>query len=202
MDIQGRASLEDRSDVAIAYNVFSSQECNHIIQIAENLGFERAKIIGDDGNADGSADLRTNDISYLTRTDETQFIYDRLFQRITRVNNLHFQSGIFALGDVNVCRYDSTKQQHYGWHVDQMMVKDNGAFQRKLTTTTLLNDRSEFEGGLLQVNLASKNCDWDHGPQHIGDTSVFPSFAVHRVTPVTKGVRYSMVAWFLGPKWI
>ena len=32
-----------------------------------------------------------------------------------------------------------------------------------------------------------------------GSVIVFPSFVWHRVKPVTKGVRYSVVAWYGGP---
>ena len=199
VDNEGRASLEDRAHVVIAHNVFSSEECRHIIQIAENIGFERAMTVGDD-HGPCVDDIRTNDISHLTRSPETQFIYERLFQKISHVNNRHFQTAVFALGEITVCRYSSTSQQHYGWHVDQMLVQDTDKFQRKLSTTTLLNDPDQFEGGCLNVALA----DWDadHNPGRAGDTTVFPAFTTHRVTPVTKGVRYSMVAWFVGPKWI
>jgi PKHD-type hydroxylase len=29
----------------------------------------------------------------------------------------------------------------------------------------------------------------------------FPNFLLHRVTPVTRGTRWSLVAWIMGPRW-
>mgnify|MGYP003351822367 FL=1 len=61
----------------------------------------------------------------------------------------------------------------------------------------LLNDG--FEGGLFQINkgLESK-------PETIemikGRLLLFPSFIIHRVTPVTKGIRKSLVTWVEGPR--
>ena len=80
---------------------------------------------------------------------------------------------------------------HYDWHTDTH-VFDNGK-QRKLSVSVLLNDPSEFEGGSF---------DFDDGEENLlksrGSILVFPSFLRHRVTPVTKGVRYSAVSWIAG----
>jgi len=90
-------------------------------------------------------------------------------------------------------RYKSSDEGHYDWHMDAI-IPENG-IQRKLSISILLNDPSEFEGGVLQFkgmedqNLLNKQ----------GSIIVFPSFIEHRVTPVTKGVRYSAVTWASGP---
>ena len=34
-----------------------------------------------------------------------------------------------------------------------------------------------------------------------GRVLIFPSFLPHKVTPVTKGVRKSLVTWMEGPAW-
>lgn len=90
-------------------------------------------------------------------------------------------------------RYKSVDEGHYDWHMDAGAPK-NG-IQRKLSCVILLNDPSEFEGGILQLkgmedrNLLDKQ----------GSIIVFPSFVEHKVTPVTKGVRYTAVTWASGP---
>jgi PKHD-type hydroxylase len=90
-------------------------------------------------------------------------------------------------------RYKSSDQGHYDWHMDAA-VPVNG-YQRKLSISMLLNDPSDFEGGVLQFkgmedrNVLAKQ----------GSIIVFPSFVEHRVTPVTKGVRYTAVTWVNGP---
>ena len=59
----------------------------------------------------------------------------------------------------------------------------------------LLNEKSEFEGGDFEM-LVKSNADKIE--LNKGDVVVFPSYFLHRVSPVTKGTRYSVVAWALG----
>ena len=70
---------------------------------------------------------------------------------------------------------------------------------RKLSMTVLLNDN--YEGGEFQFATYNKEKCTIDTPEFnkIGSIVVFPSDVEHRVTPVTKGIRYSLVAWFLGP---
>ena len=38
--------------------------------------------------------------------------------------------------------------------------------------------------------------------EKMGTVIVFPSYMVHRVRPVTKGTRYSLVSWFCGEPFV
>lgn len=87
---------------------------------------------------------------------------------------------------VQVIRY--TEGGHYLWHND-VLPPENGMV-RGVSLVMLLNDPSEFEGGLLQIKDKSDNL-----LQNQGDIVVFDSKVDHRVTPVTKGVRYTAVCW-------
>jgi PKHD-type hydroxylase len=90
-------------------------------------------------------------------------------------------------------RYKSTDEGYYDWHIDAT-PPENG-IQRKLSISILLNDPSEFEGGILQF----KGVEDQNVLAKQGSIIVFPSFIEHKVTPVTKGVRYSAVTWASGP---
>ena len=90
-------------------------------------------------------------------------------------------------------RYISTNQGHYSWHVDAGPPIDG--IQRKLSISILLSDPADFEGGELQF----KGIEDQKVLTKQGSIIVFPSFVEHRVTPVTKGVRYSAVTWASGP---
>ena len=70
---------------------------------------------------------------------------------------------------------------------------------RKLSMTVLLN--SNYEGGEFQFATYNQEECTVETPEFnkTGMIIVFPSDMEHRVTPVTKGVRYSLVVWFLGP---
>lgn len=72
---------------------------------------------------------------------------------------------------------------------------------RKLSVTLSLNDPSEYTGGNLKFDLGPHNKDRYHTCKEIrprGSLIVFPSHIYHQVTPVTKGTRFSLVAWNLG----
>lgn len=102
--------------------------------------------------------------------------------------------------------------QYYDWHSDDYqdvlkkpLDKNENGKQRKLSLTVSLSDPEDYEGGDLEFFLPThpsypKNITCKEiRPQ--GSIVVFPSFVWHRVTPVTRGVRYSLVAWNLGNPW-
>jgi hypothetical protein len=81
---------------------------------------------------------------------------------------------------------------HYKAHVDTF--HQHGTETRKLTALAFLND--DFERGQFWLNVAGSKY---YPPQKKGTVLVFPSYMVHGVEPVTKGIRYSCVTWLVGP---
>jgi predicted 2-oxoglutarate/Fe(II)-dependent dioxygenase YbiX len=88
-------------------------------------------------------------------------------------------------------RYD--EHGHYKAHVDTFL-NPNEKECRKLTVLVFLND--EFEGGKLFLQNGHEKI---YPPQGPGTCLVFPSFMMHGVEPVTKGIRRSIVTWLVGP---
>ena len=104
-----------------------------------------------------------------------------------------------------------TKGQYYDWHCDswdQPYQKEQGDPSngkiRKLSVTVTLSDPKDYKGGELEFDF--RNLDPDkkrniHKCKEIlpkGSLVVFPSFVWHRVCPVTRGERNSLVIWNLG----
>ena len=104
--------------------------------------------------------------------------------------------------------------QYYGWHTDSWTKvyskKDDPNTYgkiRKLSVTISLNDPDEYDGGNLEFDFRN-DIDFDRNRKHKakacteirprGSIIVFPSFVWHRVAPVTRGTRYSLVIWNLG----
>jgi len=113
-----------------------------------------------------------------------------------------------------VCQFTKYKlNQYYDWHNDgwkepynKPNTPDHGKI-RKLSMTLQLTDGSEYEGGELEFDFRNYNPNMRDESKHLrkakeilpkGSIIVFPSFVWHRVKPVTKGVRYSLVMWNLG----
>jgi len=114
------------------------------------------------------------------------------------------------------CQFTKYKlNQYYDWHCDSWdKVYDrkdpnhpeHGKI-RKLSMTCQLTDGSEYEGGELEFDFRNYDPHMREEAKHLrqakeilpkGSIIVFPSFVWHRVKPVTKGVRYSLVMWNLG----
>ena len=101
------------------------------------------------------------------------------------------------------------KGQYYDWHCDSWdkPYAVDGPTKgkiRKLSVTVSLTDPKEYKGGELQFDFRQQDPD---KPRDIrtcteilpkGSLVVFPSFVWHRVKPVTKGIRHSLVVWNLG----
>ena len=106
------------------------------------------------------------------------------------------------------CQFTKYKPgQYYGWHSDgwDRVYHEKGPTQgkiRKLSVTVSLSDEKDYSGGELEFqfrnmdNPRQTNLCKDILPK--GSLVVFPSFVWHRVKPVTKGIRYSLVVWNLG----
>jgi len=103
------------------------------------------------------------------------------------------------------------KGQYYGWHCDSWEHAYNNPNDlnfhgkiRKLSVTCTLSDPSEYSGGELEFNFNNpertnkKNIVKCKEILPKGSICVFPSFVWHRVCPVKKGTRYSLVIWNLG----
>jgi PKHD-type hydroxylase len=75
------------------------------------------------------------------------------------------------------------------------MYYSNGT--RKLSLSVQLSEPEDYEGGSLLLYNGEEPMTL---PKTRGTGLFFPSYSLHEVTPVTKGIRYSLVAWFLGPR--
>ncbi len=111
-------------------------------------------------------------------------------------NTMAFGFDLFMLREIQFTEYNASDEGHYDWHEDLAWVSTM-PYHRKLSVVIQLTDPSEYTGGNLE--LAQEPPDSEELRQR-GTVIVFPSFLRHRVTPMTAGKRYSLVAWIDGPK--
>jgi len=169
--------------------LFTAKLCKEIIDLSSTLKKEQGKIQQKE-RRDYDEKGRHSTISWLP-FNKMQPMYDDLIYLVQKINRNHFGfSNIQITEKAQVSEY--SKGQFYHWHTDMPIDMDTEPPVRKLSMTLLLNDSSEFEGGNLEI--AGKKMS--HMKQ--GHAAIFASFLQHRVTPVTKGVRKSLVVWFSG----
>ena len=170
--------------------IFTVKLCKEIIDLSSTLKKEQGKIYLNDVRRDYDQKRRHSTISWIP-FNKMQPMYDDLIYLIQKINRNHFGfSNIQITEKAQVAEY--SKGQFYHWHTDSSIDMNTEPPVRKLSMTLLLNDPSEFEGGNLEI--AEKKMS--HMKQ--GHAAIFASFLQHRVTPVTKGVRKSLVVWFSG----
>ena len=101
------------------------------------------------------------------------------------------------------------KGQYYDWHCDswdrpyEREGPEKGKI-RKLSVTLTLSNPKDYKGGELEFDFRDKDPDKKPSIRKCteilpkGSLVVFPSFVWHRVCPVKKGSRYSLVIWNIG----
>ena len=146
-------------------------------------------------------------ISNVAWTND-QWIYNTIWPYMKEANeNSGWKYDIRGAESMQITRYK--KGGFYCFHKDgpsdHLSAYDEPdnefkhGYVRKLSMTVLLNDN--YEGGEFQFATYEQEKCKISTPEFnkIGSIVVFPSDMEHRVAPVTKGIRYSLVAWFVGP---
>ena len=173
---------------------FTEGELLSIIVLGEKLDFVKSSVNTEDAEV---LDVKNYGLDLPTAA-ETEWFYDRLC-RITRdMNNNWFGFDISGVSSFKFVKRDAlTPPEMCAWHTDRQgrPTEDSRFIPRKLSIELLLIDPSEYEGGEHQINgLACEDL-----PVSKGQVMAYPAYALHRVTPVTAGVRKSLVAYFTGP---
>ena len=169
---------------------------HEICQKLINLGrgnWNQAQTFGSAKEGTTLNNIRKSDVVWI----QEQWVYDLIWGYMLSANEQGgWKYNIVAAENCQVTRY--TKDGFYTWHKDGMgshgeVIHGN---VRKLSMSIVLN--SNYEGGGFEMRgLENKISKLEEG-----SIIVFPSFIEHRVAPVTKGIRYSLVVWFVGPPYV
>lgn len=170
---------------------FSPSECDRIVESAMRLPQEPGLIKGHEDFASG--DFRRNRIAWIHRDPEFNWMITRLQEAVELLNDKYYRFDISGFEPIQFSIYDNIGD-FYESHIDINLDCD---MMRKISVIVQLSDENDYEGGNLEV--FSTNSEYAPAPRQRGSVLAFPSFLVHRVTPITKGKRLSLVAWTVGP---
>ena len=194
-------------------NAISPRLCDEIIQYGLRNKKEQA-ITGDQGSGRDllKNPLSVKEIKQLKKKRDSDvvwmsdnWIYKEIQPYVKGANSAAGWN--FQWQQSESCQFTIyTKGQYYGWHQDgwHEVYKMPGALHgkiRKLSMSVSLSDSQEYNGGNLEFDfrgmskIKSRVCKEINSK---GSVVVFPSFLWHRVTPVTRGIRYSLVSWHTG----
>lgn len=167
---------------------FSKEECQKIIEIGESNILQVGKI-GDSEEKDTT--YRDSEIAWIYPSDETEFMFRRVTDILISLNKQFFNFDLFGLAEGFQFTKYTAPDGFYGAHTDKRL----NAAVRKLSATIQLSADEDYEGGELALQFG-KNPELMDKAQ--GKLIAFPSYVLHEVKPVTKGTRYSLVAWATG----
>ena len=170
--------------------LFTPEQCKLIIEAGRTQPKQDGQVGGGSG---GTVDTktRTSHISWIPFNKMPE-MYKRIEQIMIATNSNHF--GFDGMRLTEPAQYTEYPEGgFYDWHIDSDLNCQHEPPVRKISMTCLLSNESEFEGGGLELMSEGKIAR----PKQ-GHAIFFASFVRHRVVPVTRGNRKSLVMWFGG----
>ena len=169
-------------------NLFTEDECKEIIKIGNLADKKNATI----GQGIISKDSRICKTSWIKYCKDNKFIYKKISEAVMHLNKNFFNFDLTGfMDDFQFTEYNEP-DNFYGYHTDSSYNE----IVRKLSVTLQLTPQDQYEGGDLELLYQSKPIKME---KSVGKLIVFPSYTLHRVLPVTKGTRHSLVGWVNGP---
>ena len=195
-------------------NAIPKKECKTLLKYClKHSDFEDASVInkgftdvngGEEVEESSRKDheMRKTAVSFII--DKENMMNEIVWGFIRQANAEFFNYSLEYFQAIQFARYKDGG--HYDWHQDAS-PQDLANEGRKLSLTMSLTDDTTYDGGLLQFYNGGKVYeDKDHDVERdiksVGSVIVFDSRDWHRVTPVTKGTRYSIVCWTVGPNFV
>jgi len=171
--------------------IFTPLQCKMIIEAGREEPKQNAEVGSIKGPAHDTK-TRTSHISWIPFKKMPEMYRD--IEKIMKATN----GNHFGFEGVQITEYAQYTEYpeggFYDWHVDNDVECSKEPPVRKVSMTCLLSPESEFEGGDLELMTEGKAAKIKQG-----QIIFFASFIRHRVTPVIRGTRKSLVMWFGGP---
>tara|TARA_R110000803_G_scaffold76087_1_gene140630 strand:+ start:66 stop:662 length:597 start_codon:yes stop_codon:yes gene_type:complete len=182
------------STYAYKKNVFTKEECKLIIKTGESYS-PKESLVGVKKKSTKDTSLRSSRTAWIPFNADHQWIYSRIAEKVLELNEEFFNFDIRGFNEtLQFTHYHHKKKGQFKSHVDSV----SGIEARKLSVSVQLSSET-YKGGDLEIITGSHPKDRFKMIKDEGAIIVFPSYTLHKVTPVTKGERYSLVSWLTGP---
>jgi PKHD-type hydroxylase len=172
-------------EVLVMPQVFTAGECQRVRALGDALQPVTAQL--ERGNA---AEYRTSAVAWIEPQPEAHWLYHRLGMLFLEANRRYRFELTGFMEALQYTVYGPADK--FDWHID---LGPDSISARKLSVSVLLNDPAEYEGGKLEFLNVPRSGE----ALPAGSAVFFPSYMTHRVAPMTRGVRRSLVAWGYGP---
>jgi|TARA_B100000768_G_scaffold96232_1_gene89803 PKHD-type hydroxylase len=179
----------------------SELEVDKVITMASALPQQRATTIGDDGDETEATTARSSMVKWIPQTKEWEWLYEKLIGMAHEANDNTWGFDLVAAPEnIQYTEYYASEEGHYDWHQD--IGAGELPSRRKVSITLQLSSDNEYVGGELQLTGGGDGegniIESTTLPRGKGVGVLFPSYMMHRVSKVSKGVRRSLVLWVGG----
>ena len=166
---------------------FTAEECDRIVELAVTGRAEPGPIWGGDSYG-VYRDLRDVHSSFLGRDDGAGWLFERLDALFATAADTFSLPVDPVEEDIQILRYE-VGCHFKTWHTDAGRDRHD---RRRISMSVELSEREAYDGGELEIVPERLG-----RPRTLprGAAQIFPSRCLHRVTPVTRGTRWSLVAW-------
>ena len=170
---------------------FSKEELSEIEKSVSDLPWQEASTVGGD-----KTENRRSNIKWIPQDSDWWWLYEKLSNMAVNANKELWNFDLQHIPEsIQYTEYHAPAG-HYDWHAD---IGPGMLSKRKISITVQLSDPDEYEGGTLELfRGGSMKGPFIEAERAAGCVFIFPSYMMHRVTPVTKGTRKSFVLWLGG----
>lgn len=170
-------------------NAFLNEEYDYINNLQGLYPFEKAKVVDDSINENHKS--RKSQIKWLYHDEKSDWLYSKIENMVIEANQVWNFDLHYIKDSIQYTEYYEGGG-HYDWHMDIGPYPINN---RKISITIQLSDPDDYVGGDLEIWTGNglQTC-----ARQKGAALLFPSYMLHRVTPVTSGTRKSLVLWVGG----
>jgi PKHD-type hydroxylase len=178
--------------IVVWKDLFIPKELDAIESLGDRLMPMRAEIAQRTDNTDH---LRVTRVAWMERKPEIQWLHTKLEEAVLAINAEFYRFDLFGLVEAfQYTIYDGAEGGHYDWHVD---MGERNYEPRKISLSLQLSDPASYQGCDLVLQAGNGST---HADRARGTLIAFPSYVLHRVTPIESGTRKSLVCWVGGPE--
>ena len=196
---------DERSNITYSWvywdDAFSDEELSQIETLCSSQEAEKAIVVGTN-DINEIEKIRKSKIRFFNRNENTNWIFDKLNAVISTINERYYNYNLNGYSDFQYTEYHASEDGKYDWHMDMLHGPNTLNVTRKLSMILCLsNPENDFIGGEFEINNGNPD-----EPEIIhmkrGRMIFFPSYMIHRVKPITQGIRKTIVVWITGPKFV
>jgi PKHD-type hydroxylase len=186
--------VKQLNQFCVAEGAFSENEVDQIIDLEDLQKFHKGGVGNGGGGGKVNKKARDSEVMWIHHDPNSDWLFQKFSHLTSMINYDHFMYDIEGFENFQYTRY--RKGEFYDWHTDSGDVW--ATFERKISATIVLTDPEEYEGGEFQCVLGGRVDEPLTIKPKKGDAVFFASWMPHRVLPITKGVRKSLVCWVMG----